>query len=309
MSARRKPGSHLEGFWEFPGGKVEPGENPEECLARELSEEFGIDAQIGLYVGESIFSYGTKTIQLLAFIITEFTGDLQLIDHDAIQWTLPEELDEIKWAPADIPLVAQYRAIRSTKNYYNAHADSYAAESIDFDVSHLYSPFTNRLPAHGHILDVGCGSGRDSEYFIKKGYRVTAIDSSSAIASEAEKRINQPVETKSFTDVREKNIYDGIWANASLLHSPKGQIHEVLRLLIGALKNEGVFFMSFKHGESEETDDRGRFFNNYTKETLSNLLNNFPEIETLRLWENSSILRGKAQTWVNAMVSKKAVRS
>jgi mutator protein MutT len=112
MSARRKPGLHLAGYWEFPGGKVEPGESPEACLARELHEEFGITAQVGAYIGESTHDYGSKIIRLLAYRVAEFEGEFKLHDHDAIQWLPPDELSAVRWAPADIPLVEQYLAQR-----------------------------------------------------------------------------------------------------------------------------------------------------------------------------------------------------
>jgi mutator protein MutT len=304
MSARRKPGSHLAGYWEFPGGKIEPGESPEACLARELHEEFGITAHIGAYIGESVHDYGSKVIRLLAFRVTEFDGEFQLIDHDAIQWLPPDELTAVGWAPADIPLVEQYLAQRSTQTFYAREAAAYAAETELIPVDHLYPAFTESLPARAHILDLGCGSGRDSAYFIQRGYQLTALDSSSELAAIAAAKIAQPVLVKSFTELDAIDQYDGIWANASLLHSPRGQIRETLRRLIAALKHEGVLFMSFKHGEQESTDARGRFFNNYTESTLTALLRETPGMRVNRVWEVVSPLRGQEQRWVNALITK-----
>ena len=105
FAARRGPGKHLEGFWEFPGGKLEPDETPEQCLARELAEEFGIESRVGKFIGESIFDYGEKIIRLIAYQVEHLAGDFQLEDHDEIRWLSHKELDDIMWAPADVPLL------------------------------------------------------------------------------------------------------------------------------------------------------------------------------------------------------------
>lgn len=115
LIARRAPGKHLEGYWEFPGGKVEPNELPEKCLERELSEELGIQAIVGEYLGESIHDYGDKCIRLLAYEVWDWTGELTPSDHDLLEWTEPEEA--IKWnlAPADIPLLPLIEARRNER--------------------------------------------------------------------------------------------------------------------------------------------------------------------------------------------------
>ena len=69
LAARRKQGSHMAGYWEFPGGKIEPGETPEECLQRELKEELSIESKIGPFFEESCYDYGTKQIRLLSYFV------------------------------------------------------------------------------------------------------------------------------------------------------------------------------------------------------------------------------------------------
>jgi 8-oxo-dGTP diphosphatase len=109
LAARRNSNCHLAGLWEFPGGKTEEGETPEDCLKRELDEEFGITTKIGSFFGESIYDYGPKTIHLLAYRVEHILGDFQLMAHDEIRWLSIDELDQVEWAPADIPLVELYK--------------------------------------------------------------------------------------------------------------------------------------------------------------------------------------------------------
>lgn len=105
LIAKRKKGKHLENKWEFPGGKVEAGETPERCLARELQEEFGIIAQIADFVTESIFDYGDRRIKLLGYRAKYVSGEFLLNDHDEIAWVSPREFNRFDFAEADIPLI------------------------------------------------------------------------------------------------------------------------------------------------------------------------------------------------------------
>ena len=113
MIARRATGKHLEGFWEFPGGKIEQNETPESCLKRELKEEFDIEIKIGKYIGESVYSYPKKTIRLLAYTSQIINGNMKLNDHDKVEWVDLEEIYNFKLAPADIPLITLYDKARN----------------------------------------------------------------------------------------------------------------------------------------------------------------------------------------------------
>lgn len=110
LAARKKAGLHLAGYWEFPGGKIEPGETPEGCLCRELREEFGVRCEIGPFLGESTYDYGNTVISLLGYYATHKEGLFCLTDHDEIRWLFPSELADLRWAPADIPLVGILQA-------------------------------------------------------------------------------------------------------------------------------------------------------------------------------------------------------
>lgn len=306
LAARRKQDSHLAGYWEFPGGKLEPGESPEICLARELEEEFHIGAQIGSFVGESIYDYGTKIIRLLAYQVEHISGDFVLNDHDEVRWLAIDEMDSVKWAPADIPLVEQYRATASNRAYYNQNAQVYCEETRAFEVDELYKPFLSLLPPSAHILDLGCGSGRDSKAFTALGYAVTAVDGSPEIAACASTYLGQAVDVVTFQTLMYDDQFDGVWASASLLHCPRAQLPDALERVGRALKDGGVAYMSFKWGEGDRLDDRGRYFTNQTVDSLASLIESIPALSVIDLWMESRPLRGKAQRWVMALTRKAA---
>ena len=104
MVARRAKGEHLEQKWEFPGGKIEPNETPEECLRRELEEEFAIIVQVRKFISESFYHYPDKSIHLIAYEVVWLGGDFVLRVHDKIDWVTPDALLEKDMAAADIPI-------------------------------------------------------------------------------------------------------------------------------------------------------------------------------------------------------------
>ena len=105
LACRKKPGKPLEGHWEFPGGKIEPGETPEQALAREIREELNLIAEVGQKVTTTTYEYEFATIELTTFYCTLVDGDLRLTDHDATKWVTSTEAAHLTWAPADIPAV------------------------------------------------------------------------------------------------------------------------------------------------------------------------------------------------------------
>lgn len=105
LACRKKPGKPLEGHWEFPGGKIEPGETPEQALAREIREELNLIAEIGQKVTTTTYQYDFATIELTTFYCTLVDGDLRLTDHDDTKWVSSTEAAHLTWAPADIPAV------------------------------------------------------------------------------------------------------------------------------------------------------------------------------------------------------------
>lgn len=104
---RRGQGHSSAGGWEYPGGKIEPGETGEACIKRELSEELKIDAEIGSMLAETIRTVGEREIHLMAYQVVSFTGEIQLTDHDAMEWVPMDELLEHDQLPSDIEISKQ----------------------------------------------------------------------------------------------------------------------------------------------------------------------------------------------------------
>lgn len=116
LIARRKEGKLLADYWEFPGGKIEADETPENCLQRELFEEFAIHTEVKEFIGESVYQYPMFTIQLLGYRVLHLSGDFQLIDHDQILWVDLAEIGNFPLAPADLPILNAYSNLLPRQN-------------------------------------------------------------------------------------------------------------------------------------------------------------------------------------------------
>mgnify|MGYP001109704237 FL=1 len=105
LIAQRGKDQKLAGKWEFPGGKIESGETPEECLVREIKEELGVDIKVDAFFAENTYQYNTEAIKLLAYKAKWVDGEYKLTVHNQIKWVKSFELEAYDFAPADIPIV------------------------------------------------------------------------------------------------------------------------------------------------------------------------------------------------------------
>lgn len=196
-----------------------------------------------------------------------------------------------------------YIKVNSTINYYNNNAKEFCEGTLLADMSLCRNMFLKYMVSSGHILDAGCGSGRDSKEFKELGYEVTAFDASEEICRFATEYLGQEVQCRRLEDVTEENCYDGIWASASLLHVAKKDLPNVLARLKRALKEDGILYASFKYGENEKM--RGeRSFSDFTEEQAKKLFleNGF---EILEFALTGDVREGRAdEMWCNVVVRK-----
>jgi len=113
LSALRSASMNLPLKWEFPGGKIEPGEALEECLERELVEEMGVRILVGRPLTPATHEYPSFTVTLYPFVCSIVAGEIQLFEHSAISWLPAERMLELDWADADLPVIAEYQGLKT----------------------------------------------------------------------------------------------------------------------------------------------------------------------------------------------------
>jgi len=187
--------------------------------------------------------------------------------------------------------------------FYNKNAADYFDQTVILDMQESLDRFTELLPEGGSILDLGCGSGRDSAYFMSCGFDVTAMDASEEMCSLASIHIGQDVLQMTFAEMDFDKVFDGIWACASLLHVPSNEIEEILSKVIKSMKRNGILFMSFRYGEFEGERD-GRYYTDYQTRTLKELIAKYEELDLIEIKKSEDVRPNKVNLWINALIRK-----
>ena len=196
----------------------------------------------------------------------------------------------------------------NTLDYYNKNSEEYFNSTLNVDMTNTYKAFLKLVPKDGKILDLGCGSGRDSMNFMKLGYEVTAVDGAKELAKKASVLLEKEVIVSTFEELELKQKFHGIWACASLLHIKREDLKIVLNNLYNNLEDNGVFYMSFKYGEKEYVDDKNRYFNCFTDESIISFINENTKFNILDLYITEDKLgRVNEVKWVNLICNKKNV--
>ena len=191
-----------------------------------------------------------------------------------------------------------------TLNYYNTTAKSFTASTLNVPFTELQSTFLSYLPPRSHILDFGCGSGRDTKYFLAQGHQVDATDGSEELCKIASEYTGIPVKQQLFEDLDAVEKYDGIWACASILHVAKAQLPEILQKMTTATKKGGIIYTSFKYG-GFEGEKNGRFFTYLTENSFEELIKDIPELRIEKMWTSADVRTDRAdEKWLNIILKK-----
>ncbi len=170
-----------------------------------------------------------------------------------------------------------------TIGYYNKYASAIFEQTVELDVEEQRQIFTENLEEGDTILDLGCGSGRDSLAFYEQGFDVTPLDASEEMCKLAEIHTGLEVLNMAYEDMEFDEVFDGVWGSEALVHVPEDEMPEILGLVIDALCQGGTLYLSFHEGDFEGNQN-GRYFCQYTREKLERILRETGRLEIQRIW-------------------------
>ena len=189
-----------------------------------------------------------------------------------------------------------------TLDYYNRNAQRFTGDTLEVEFSNIQDSFLALLPPGSLILDFGCGSGRDSRYFLQKGYQVEACDGSEEMVKAASLNAGIPVKKMLFSELDEIDRYDGIFACASILHVPSKELPDIITRMKKAVKTGGILYISFKYGTFEGIRN-GRYFTDRTEESLQAILDEVGGLEIIRTGITGDARPGREdEKWLNVLL-------
>ena len=191
-----------------------------------------------------------------------------------------------------------------TLDYYNSNADSFVESTLHVDFSAPADRFLNLLPEGAEVLDFGCGSGRDTKYFLERGCRVTAVDGSAKLCRLASEYTGIPVRQMLFQELDDLERYDGVWACASILHLRMEELRDVLERIRRALKQGGILYASFKYG-TYSGERNGRYFTDLNEDSFGELMREIPGLKREEQWISRDVRPDrKDESWLNVILRK-----
>ena len=193
----------------------------------------------------------------------------------------------------------------NTLTYYNNCADEFYRNTVTVEFTAMQERFLEKLEKGSYILDFGCGSGRDTKYFLEQGYYVEATDGSVELCKRASQYTGIQVKQMLFEDLSVVDKYDGIWACSSILHLPIDKLEKVMPKMVTALKKNGIIYTSFKYGNFSG-ERNGRFFTDMTESTFADLLQRVGGLSVEEQWVSSDVRPGRSEEkWLNLILRKR----
>ena len=192
----------------------------------------------------------------------------------------------------------------TSTEFYERNADAFYGDTVTTDMAPIYERFLPHVRPGGRILDAGCGSGRDTLAFLRRGYQVDAFDGSSEMARRASALTGIEVRQLTFESLLDTPLpekYDGIWCCASLLHVERDVLPPVMGALHRALAPDGLLYVSFKHGDTDRVKD-GRRFTDLTEQGLERILAAIGGCELVDRWVTDDQRPGRSDRWLNAII-------
>ncbi len=194
--------------------------------------------------------------------------------------------------------------MNNTLIFYDSHAEEFYDNTVNVGFETVQVRFLNKLEKGAYILDFGCGSGRDTKYFLENGYMVEAIDGSKELCKLASSLTGIKVKHMYFQELDKENKYEGIWACSSILHLPVDELIDVMEKMKIALKENGIIYTSFKYGDFSG-ERNGRFFTDMTEESFAKLLGKIDGLYVEEQWISSDARPGRGEEkWLNLILRK-----
>lgn len=188
-----------------------------------------------------------------------------------------------------------------TIDYYEQNACAYALETSKADLSEIRSRFLALLPQGAHILDVGCGAGRDLMAFRAAGCEAEGLEPAPKLAELARAHSGCVVHVGKVENMHFQAVFDGIWACASLLHLSPYEFPIGLSAISRALKKSGVLFLSMQRGTFDRVLPDGRFYALYERDRLLSIVGS-AGFDPVDVWETGDTLPGRAEIrWINVL--------
>lgn len=189
-------------------------------------------------------------------------------------------------------------------DYYNRYAVPYYEATVNVSMEDIMEPFLELLPENADVLDLGCGSGRDTIVMEEHGCYVTPLDGSEEMCKLAKVNTDKDVLCMRYEEMCFDDVFDGVWACASLVHLTEDELKATLKKIMQALKVDGILYFSVHKGERDGIYG-GRYFKDYSKRELYSLLEEISGLEVVELWTTNDVRSERSEhKWLNVLAKK-----